>query len=120
MQRVHHGITDEEVAAIRECPSCVQSKFVKRSFVTVPVSAKALIPGEVVSADILDPSTVSIGGHKYLLVLVDQFTGFLEVYAQKHKNPTSGSVSIPHFARVCKNAFGVNIKTLRADLGSES
>ena len=119
VQRAHQGITDEEVAAIRECSSCVQSKFVKRSFKVVPASVKALIPSEVVSAHILASTAVSVGGHKYLLVLVDQSSGFLEIYAQTHKNPTSGSVSIPHFVRMCKNAFGVNIKTLRADLGSE-
>ena len=71
MQRVYRGIRDEEVAAIRECSSCVQSEFVKRSFITASVSVKALIPGEVVSGDILDPTAMSIGGHKYLLVLVN-------------------------------------------------
>ena len=44
---------------------------------------------------------------------------FIEVYAQKFIHPTTGDVSLPHFIRVCNNSFGVNIGTLRADLGPE-
>ena len=40
---------------------------------------KARQPGEIVSADILIPTATSVGSAKYLLVLIDQLTSFLEV-----------------------------------------
>ena len=54
-----------------------------------------------------------------MLVLMDQFTSFLEVYVQKILHPTTGKESIPHFVNICANAFNVNIGTLRPDLGPE-
>ena len=54
-----------------------------------------------------------------MLVLIDQFTSFLEVYVQKILHPTIGKESIPHFVNICANAFNVNIGTLHADLGPE-
>ena len=67
----------------------------------------------------LNPSATSAGGAKYLLVIVDQFTGFIEVYAQKHIHPETSETSLPHFLQVCNNSFGVTVGTLRADLGPE-
>ena len=69
--------------------------------------------------DVLNLKTESLGGAKYLLVLVDQFSGFLEIYAQKHIHPTTGEVSIPHSICVVKNSFTKSVSTLRADLGAE-
>ena len=53
------------------------------------------------------PTATSVGGAKYLLVLIDQFTSFLEIVPRRHIHPTIVEVSIPHFVNVCKNAFGM-------------
>ena len=76
-------------------------------------------PGEIISVDVLNPSAETVGGGKYLLLLIDQFTSFLEEYVQKLPHPTTGRVSIPQFVNVCANAFDVKIGTLRADLDPE-
>ena len=77
--------------------------MVRRPYLDIPPELKATKPGEVISADVLNPTATSAGGAKYLLVIVDQFTGFIEVYAQKHIHPETGETSLPHFLRVCKN-----------------
>ena len=85
---------------------------------TLPVCSRgATRLGEVISADVLNPSAVTVGGGKYLLVLIDQFTSFLVVYVQKILHPSIGIESIPLFVHICANAFNVNIGNLRADLG---
>ena len=91
----------------------------RRPYRCVPDVFNATRPAEVISVDILNPKTESVGEHKYLLVLVDLFSGFLEIYAQKHIHPTIGEVSIPHFVRVVKNSFAKSVSTLRADPGAE-
>ena len=93
--------------------------MVRRSYPSMSAALKAKRPGELVSADILNPSASSVGGAKYLLVIVDQYTRFIKVYAQKFIHPTTGDVNLLHFIRVCHNSFGVSIGTLRADLGPE-
>ena len=89
--------------------------MVRGPYLDVPPELRATKPGEIISADVLNPSATSAGGAKYLLVIVDQFTGFIEVYAQKHIHPETGETSLPQFLQVCKNSFGVTIGTLRAD-----
>ena len=63
------------------------------------------------SVDILNPSAETVGGGKYVLLLIDQFASFLEMYVQKLLHPTTGRVSIPPFVNVCANAFDVKIGT---------
>ena len=117
--RVHKQLTQADLAVIHTCPQCLEAKMVRRSYLSVSAALKATRPGEFVSADILNPSATSVGGAKYLLVIIDQYTGFIEVYAQKFIHPTIGEVNLPHFIRDCHNSFGVRIGTLRADLGPE-
>ena len=91
----------------------------RRPYRSVPAVWKATRPGEIISVDVLNPSAETVEGGKYLLVLIDQFTSFLEVYVQKILHPTTGKDSIPHFVNICANAFNVNIGTLRENVGPE-
>ena len=113
--RLQPGLKRNDQLVIQTCPACIQAKMVRRPYLDIPPELKATKPGEVISADVLNPSATSAGGAKYLRDIVYQFTGFIEVYAQKHIHPETGETSLPHFLQVCKNSFGVTVGTLRAD-----
>ena len=117
--KLHPGLTRREMQVIQSCETCLQAKMVRRSYPDVPAKLKARRPGEVVSTNIMIPTVTSVGDSKYLLVLIDQFTSFLEIVPQRHIHPTTGEVSIPHFVNVCKNAFGVVVGTLWVNLEPE-
>ena len=53
--------------------------MVRRSYLDIPAELKTKRPGEIVSVDIMIPTATSVGGVKYLLVLIDQITSFLEI-----------------------------------------
>ena len=93
--KLHPGLTRREMEVIQSCEACLQAKMVRRSYPDVPAGLKARRPGEIVSANIMIPTATSVGCAKNLLVMIDQFTSFLEIVPQRHVHPTTGEVSIP-------------------------
>ena len=89
--------------------------MVRRPYLDIPPELKATKPGEVIYADVLNLYATSAEGAKYLLVIVDKFTGFIEVYVRKHIYPETGETSLPHFLQECRNSFGVTAGTVHAD-----
>ena len=53
--RVHKQLTQGELAVICSRPQCLEAKMVRRSYPSVSAALKATRPGELVSADILNP-----------------------------------------------------------------
>ena len=79
--KLQPGLKRNEQLVIQTCRACIQAEMVRRPYLDIPPELKATKPGEVISADVLNPSATSAGGAEYLLVVVDQFTRFIEVYA---------------------------------------
>ena len=98
--KLHPGLTRREMQVIQSCEACLQAKMVRRSYPDVPAGLKARRPGEIISTDIIIPTATSVGGAKYLLILIYQFTSLLEIVPQRHIHPTTREVNIPHFVNV--------------------
>ena len=82
------GMTDFVPTHIRECPDCLARKSPnnrREPMGHVPVSSK----WERVAMDIFDITTISDKGNRYILVVADYCTKYIEAYALKNKSSRS-------------------------------
>jgi hypothetical protein len=75
-------------------------------------------PLELLHMDLFGPvAYLSIGGSKYGLVIVDDFSRFTWVLFLQDKSETQGTLK--HFLRRAQNEFELKVKKTRSDNGSE-
>jgi hypothetical protein len=77
-----------------------------------------LRPLELLHMDLFGPVTyLSIGGSKYGLVIVDDYSHFTWVFFLQDKFETQGTLK--RFIRRPQNEFELKVKIIRSDNGSE-
>lgn len=98
------------------CDVCHKAKQTRETF---PISQKSTVSlGDLVHLDVWGPYKVlTIGGFKYFLTIVDDFTRATWVYLLKSKDEVFNCFLA--FFKVLQNQFGVKIKTIRSDNGTE-
>jgi transposase InsO family protein len=75
-------------------------------------------PLELLHMDLFGPITyISIGGSKYYLVIVDDYSRFTWVFFLQEKSQTQETLK--GFLRQAQNEFGLRIKKIRSDNGTE-
>jgi transposase InsO family protein len=75
-------------------------------------------PLELLHMDLFGPiAYISIGGSKYCLVIVDDYSGFTWVFFLQEKSQTQETIK--GFLRWAQNEFGLRIKKIRSDNGTE-
>jgi transposase InsO family protein len=75
-------------------------------------------PLELLHMDLFGPvAYLSIGGSKYGLVIVDDFSRFTWVFFLQDKSETQGTLK--RFLRRAQNEFELKVKKIRSDNGSE-
>jgi transposase InsO family protein len=75
-------------------------------------------PLELLHMDLFGPiAYVSIGGSKYSLVIVDDYSRFTWVFFLQEKSQTQETLK--GFLRRAQNEFGLRIKKIRSDNGTE-
>ena len=99
------------------CSACQAGKQVG-----APHPAKNILtssrPLKLVHMDLFGPITyISIGGNKYGLVIVDDFSRFTWVFFLHDKSEVQGVVK--KFIKKAQNEFEVKIKNIRSDNGTE-
>jgi transposase InsO family protein len=68
--------------------------------------------------DLFDPiAYISIGGSKYCLVIVDDYSRFTWVFFLQEKSQTQETLK--RFLRRAQNEFGLRIKKIRSNNGTE-
>jgi len=99
------------------CQACQQGKQTKNSFKPKDAISTSR-PLELLHMDLFGPTqTLSLGGKKYTLVIVDDFTRFTWTFFIASKDKTNNV-----FFRYCKkvqNEKGLSIVTIRSDHGGE-
>jgi transposase InsO family protein len=73
-------------------------------------------PLELLDMDLFRP-IASIGGSKYCLVIVDDYSRFTWVFFLQEKSQTQETLK--GFLRQAQNEFGLRIKKIRSDNGTE-
>jgi transposase InsO family protein len=75
-------------------------------------------PLELLHMDLFGPVVyLNIGGSKYSLVIVDDFSRFTWVFFLRDKSKTQGTLKC--FLRRAQNEFELEVKKIRSDNGSE-
>jgi transposase InsO family protein len=73
---------------------------------------------ELLHMDLFDPiAYISIGESKYCLVIVDDYSRFTWVFFLQEKSQTQETLK--GFLRRAQNEFGLRIKRIRSDNGTE-
>jgi transposase InsO family protein len=75
-------------------------------------------PPELLHMDLFSPiAYISIGGSKYYLVIVDDYSRFTWVFFLQEKSQTQETLK--RFLRQAQNEFGLRIKKIRSNNGTE-
>ncbi|KFM59631.1 Retrovirus-related Pol polyprotein from transposon TNT 1-94, partial [Stegodyphus mimosarum] len=100
-----------------KCETCDISKITRKSHPNIDINQSSEIL-ELIHSDLCGPvQTESIGGSKYFMILVDDFSGMYFTYFLKSKNQVFDTFS--KFKAKYENLTGKRIKRLRTDNGLE-
>jgi transposase InsO family protein len=101
----------------RPCAVCQAGKQVGSNHQSKNVMSTSR-PLELLHMDLFGPvAYLSIGGSKYGLVIVDDFSRFTWVFFVQDKFETQGTLK--RFLRRVQNDFELKVKNIRSDNGSE-
>jgi hypothetical protein len=65
---------------IKSCPSCQKMSMLKYPILTSPYCTTSLYPMQRLNVDTIGPLPVGAHGHQYIMVVIDTFTRFVELY----------------------------------------
>lgn len=111
------GINVKQVTELSFCEGCLAGKMHRKPFSTVGEiqSTRKL---QMVHSDVCGPMhTESIGGAKYFVTFIDDYTRCCAVYFMKHKSEVFDKFE--EFEAVTTNDIRETIGTLRTDNGGE-
>jgi hypothetical protein len=95
------------------CLACVEAKM--RSNPERPTNHPAPETiGDVIHIDIYILKTVSIGGNSYVLIGVDEKSGFILAVPMKRKNEESLKMALEQMIRIC-NTYGHTVRFVLSD-----
>jgi transposase InsO family protein len=111
------GLTNVSFEKDRICSACQAGKQVG-----VPHPSKSIVttvkPLELLNMDLFGPvAYMSIGGNKYGLVIVDDYSRFTWVFFLHDKSVVQDTLK--KFAKRAQNKFDTKIKQVRSDNGTE-
>lgn len=107
-----------DCASVRNdsCIVCLQGKQARKPFNSTGTRAKQLL--EIVHSDVCGPfSVTSMGGAKYFLLFLDDFSRMVFVYMLKQKSDVTEKFI--EFQRLVENQTSKRIKIFRSDNGTE-
>jgi hypothetical protein len=111
------GLTNVCFEKDRPCAACQAGKQVGSTHHSKNVMTTSK-PLELLHMDLFGPvAYLSIGGSKYGLVIVDDFSRFTWVFFLQDKSETQGTLKC--FLRRAQNEFELKVKKIRSDNGSE-
>jgi transposase InsO family protein len=111
------GLTNVTFEKDRPCAACQAGKQVGNAHHSKNVMTTSR-PLELLHMDLFGPvAYLSIGGSKYGLVIVDDFSHFTWVFFLQDKTETQQTLK--RFLRRAQNEFELKVKKIRSDNGSE-
>jgi transposase InsO family protein len=111
------GLTNVHFEKDRVCSACQAGKQVGTHHPHKNIMTMDR-PLELLHMDLFGPiAYISIGGSKYCLVIVDDYSRFTWVFFLQDKSQTQETLK--GFLRRAQNEFGLRIKKIRSDNGTE-
>ena len=112
--RVWPHMRDDVRKFIRQCPCCQKMSYVKAAVKVNPFTRAAYNPMEVLSIDTAGPLLEDGDSAKYILVVVDNFTRWIELYPLRDTTAEAAAIAlVQHIGR-----FGVP-EAIRTDKGTQ-
>ncbi|KAI3727550.1 hypothetical protein L6452_16166 [Arctium lappa] len=99
------------------CASCEKGKLTKSSFKTKQCFSIST-PLQMLHMDLCGPvSTPSLGGKRYILVIIDEYTRYTWVFFLRYKSDTPEEII--NFIKKCEVLNGQLVRSIRSDNGTE-
>lgn len=116
MQHVAHGINVNNCKVNERCITCAKGKQTRSSFIRKTEKSSNLL--EIVHSDLCGPmSTASLGGARYYVSFIDDYSRMLFVYPIRDKS--QALAKFIEFRNFVEKQTGSAIKILRTDNGGE-
>ena len=114
------GVKLPKASKVSFCQGCVEGKMSRKPFKTrSSESGRSTRKLEIVHSDVCGPmSTESLGGRRYFVTFIDDFSQCCKVYFLKHKSEVFQKFK--EFEAKVTNQSGDRIGTLRTDNGGGS
>ena len=111
------ALTNVSFAKDRACSACIEGKLHEKAHPpTTIIYSKS--PLELLHMDLFGPPSFdSLGGRKYCLVIVDDYSRYTWVYFFKRKSETQQTII--DFANEAQRQHNAKILTIRSDNGTE-
>lgn len=97
------------------CQACVHGKQVKNPFPPSHKKANAVL--ELLHTDLCEVRPTSIEGHRYFMVVYDDYSRMIFAFLLKHKS--DAAESLEKFIIFAQNQTNVKVKAIRSDNGTE-
>ena len=97
------------------CHSCQLGKHVRLPFSSS--TSYSTTPFEIVHCDVWMSPVASISGSRYYLVILDNFSHFCWTFPLAHKSEVHKHIT--HFCNFVQTQFGLSVKSIQADNGTE-
>ena len=111
------GLTNVSFAKDRACSACIEGKLHEKAHPPTTIIYMKR-PLELLHMDLFGPPSFdSLGGRKYCLVIVDDYSRYTWVYFFKTKSETQQTVI--DFANEAQRQHNAKILTIRSDNGTE-
>lgn len=99
------------------CDCCLEGKMARLPF-PKQAERKTTQPLQLIHTDLCGPmSTVTPGGNRYFMVLIDDYSRYLVLYLLKDKGEAKHCIK--SFVRLVENQFGRKPQAIRSDRGAE-
>ena len=110
------GMKLSKVTQLSFCEGCVEGKMNRSPF--HPVGVRSSRKLQLVHSDVCGPMpTESLGGHRYFVTFVDDYTRCCAVYLMKHRSEVLAKFK--EFEAITTSDCGLKIGALRSDNGGE-
>ncbi|GJV20865.1 retrovirus-related pol polyprotein from transposon TNT 1-94 [Tanacetum coccineum] len=110
-ERILHHL---DFSDFNQCIECIKGKFVK-TIKKGSTRSKHLL--EIIHTDICGPFINDIGGHKYFITFIDDYSRYTYVYLIKEKSESLDVFKV--FKAEVENQLNRKIKIVRSDRGEE-
>ncbi len=98
------------------CISCIEGKMSRSNFKRR--DSRSTVKFGLVHSDVCGPfETITIGGYKYFVTFIDDFSGYCVAYLIRHKSEVFGKFK--ELFEFVKNKYQCTISILRSDNGGE-
>ena len=99
------------------CEDCIESKFTVQPFHKCMFPIKATKVNELIHSDVVGPIAESIGGKRYFVLFIDDFSRYTQVYFLSKKSEVLSVFK--HYKSFVEKHTGKSILRFRSDNGGE-